>query len=441
MILISKLLFLLQIQTDAPVPADIPLPLPLPKWLLVIILVLSFLLHIIFVSLMIGGVLVSLWAEIKGLKNKDFDKFALEIAKTITVNKSLAVVLGVAPLLSINVLYTVYFYSSNALTGLAWILLIPLITIAFLLTYLHKYTWELLKNNKILHISILVASALLFLFIPLIFLTNVNLMLFPEKWGTVKGFLSALLLPNVFPRYFEFIGSTLTITGFFIVWYNSRKYYDVDSIYTNLSRTDIKRYGYTISGIGLVLQIVFGIILMLTLPSKGFNYDVLISMIIAGSLLSLLLWYVIKTLSNDTSKIDIHLNKMIIILLLYIITYGSSRQLYRHNSLKHHQELMAFRTKEFMNLSKEAQLNPVVEEEQLDIDPSLGEVAKGAALFKQNCGACHKQNEKLVGPPMTEMVSIYTNNIEGLKNGLKVLAKKDRIFHKCQVFLNYLMMI
>lgn len=37
----------------------------------------------------------------------------------------MAVVLGVAPLLLINVLYTIHFYIANALTGTAWILLVP----------------------------------------------------------------------------------------------------------------------------------------------------------------------------------------------------------------------------------------------------------------------------------------------------------------------------
>src|SRR5690554_4175958 len=99
------------LQVNTPVPKDIPLDLPLPEWLLVILLVVSFLLHIIFINLMVGGSIVTLWAQIKGLKNKEYDVFAHEVAKTITVNKSMAVVLGVAPLLSINTLYTIYFYS------------------------------------------------------------------------------------------------------------------------------------------------------------------------------------------------------------------------------------------------------------------------------------------------------------------------------------------
>ena len=93
------------LQNNVPVPKDIPLPLPMPEWFFVVVLVLSFLLHILFVNLMLGGSILALIAQIKGLKNKEYDILAHEIAKTITVNKSIAVVLGIAPLLSINVLY------------------------------------------------------------------------------------------------------------------------------------------------------------------------------------------------------------------------------------------------------------------------------------------------------------------------------------------------
>lgn len=53
------------LQSVTPVPKDIPLPLPLPEWLLVIILVLSFLVHILFVNLIVGGSLLTLWTQIQ----------------------------------------------------------------------------------------------------------------------------------------------------------------------------------------------------------------------------------------------------------------------------------------------------------------------------------------------------------------------------------------
>jgi cytochrome c len=412
------------LQINTPVPKDIPLDLPLPEWLLVTLLIVSFLFHIIFINLMVGGSIVTLWAQIKGLKNKEYDTFAHEIAKTITVNKSLAVVLGIAPLLSINTLYTIYFYSANALTGFAWIMIIPLVTVAFLLTYLHKYTWNNLENNKSLHIAIMGLAVAIFLFIPLIFLTNVNLMMFPEKWGTVQGFLSALMLPNVFPRYFEFLGACIAVTGIFIVWYNNRKSYPIEEIYTSFTRNKIKKIGYSISTVGLSLQILFGIVVLFTLPSKGISYSVIAVMAGAGLLLAFALWYSYQSLTGEEKNIDIHFKKIAISVLAFMIFYGGSRQMYRHNSLEKHQELVAAHTAEFQKLSKEARENPVEETIELNIDPSLGEVAKGGAIFKQNCAACHKQNEKLVGPPMTEMVSIYAGNETGLRNWIKAPGKK-----------------
>ncbi len=426
------------LQINTPIPKDIPLELPLPEWLLVTLLVVSFLLHIIFINLMLGGSIITLWAQIKGLKNKEYDIFAHEISKTITVNKSMAVVLGVAPLLSINTLYTIYFYSANALTGFAWIMIIPLVTIAFLLTYLHKYTWEKLEQSKKVHIAIMGLAVVIFLFIPLIFLTNVNLMMFPEKWGTIKGFMSALVLPNVFPRYFEFLGACLAVTGIFIVWYNNRKNYPFEETYKTFTRYDVKKIGYSIAIIGLGLQILFGIIVLFTLPAKGIGYDVIAVMTAAGSLLVIVLWWAYKAITNEQQHIDQHFKKIVFTMLAFMVLYGGSRQMYRHNALHKHQDLVAANTAEFQRLSKEARENPVEVKEELELDASLGELATGGAIFKQKCGACHKKDEKLVGPPMLEMVSIYKGKVDDLKNWIKAPGKKRPDFPQMPGFKDQL---
>ena len=121
------------LQTQTIVQKDIPLPLPVPEWVLVVVLVSMFLVHILFINFMVGGSILTLVYQLLGLRKPDYDKLAYEVAQTITVNKSMAVVMGIAPLLAINTLYTTYFDTANALTGLMWILIIPLVTIAFLL--------------------------------------------------------------------------------------------------------------------------------------------------------------------------------------------------------------------------------------------------------------------------------------------------------------------
>ncbi len=87
-----------------PAPRDLALPLPADPLVLEIAVVFLFLLHILFVALMVGGSLLTLVYELRGRRDPDLDQLAHEIAKTVTVNKSLAVVLGVGPLLVVNAL-------------------------------------------------------------------------------------------------------------------------------------------------------------------------------------------------------------------------------------------------------------------------------------------------------------------------------------------------
>ncbi len=101
---------------------------------------------------------------------------------------------------------------------------------------------------------------------------------------------------------------------------------------------------------------------------------------------------------------------------------GSGRHIYRANSLAPHQKMMAEKTKAFLKASEEARKNPAPEE--LEIDESLGKLAKGGVLFAQNCSACHAKDTKVVGPPIVEMVSIYKNDPAALKQWIKKPGKK-----------------
>lgn len=421
--MINSLLISLQTNIPTPVPKDLPLPLPLPEWLLIIILVISFLAHLVFVNLMLGGTLLTLWSQIKGLKDKKYDLLAKEIASTITVNKSIAVVLGVAPLLSINVLYTVYFYSANALTGLVWIAVIPLVTIAFLLTYLHKYTWKVFENNKAVHISILGLATVILLFIPFIFLTNINLMMFPEKWAVVKGFFNAMMLPNVFPRYFHFLFASLAVTGLFLFWYMSRKNYEFENLLPGFTRYDIQRKGYSLALIASICQMLIGPIVLLTLPTKGMGWN-LILVIFTGVAMALpAMWMMWKGLQASRENIGKNFYKVVILMSITVVFMGSGRQIYRANALEPHQKLVKLRTEEFQKIKKEAFVKGRrAQAAENSADLSLAD--KGKKVFNQNCAACHKPKEMLVGPPVTEMAAIYKDKKTDLINWIKKPGKK-----------------
>jgi len=314
--------------SGTPVPRDIPLPLPLPEGVLVVLLVLSFLLHILFVNLMLGGSILTLWAEIRGRKQSEYDLLAREIADTTTVNKSLAVVLGVAPLLTINALYTVFFYSSNALTGTLWISIVPLVTAAFLLLYFHKFTWERYKEKKGFHISINAAAVAVLLLVPLIFLTNINLMLFPERWGEVKGFFSAMVMANVLPRYLHFLCASLAVTGLFLFGYMRRKGYGFEV----LKRWYGLAFGASLAQLGL------GPLNFFTLPWHAVNWTLVYVFLpgIGFAVTAMVLMW--RELKGPKEKLGKLFYPIVIVLTLTVLFMGTARHVYRAAALAPHQE-------------------------------------------------------------------------------------------------------
>jgi cytochrome c len=398
---------------------DIPLPLPLPEWLLVLLLIVGFLAHILFINLMVGGTLLCLFFEFLGIKNDDYYNLSKEIAATITVNKSLAIVLGVAPLLVINTLYTKFFYSANALTGLVWILVIPLVTIALLVLYLHKYTYDKLDKNRPLHVALLTLPAVIFLFIPLVFLTNINLMLFPDKWGVVRGFLDALTLPNVFPRYFHFFNASLTVTALFLFYWISRPSYPFADKFKQYSRYDFQKRFYSIAFACSIAQFLFGPVALFTLPDRGLGLDMVLT-ILTGAIVAIIpTWYLWKEITGKAEEIGRYFTRIAVLLSITVLFMGTGRHLYRANALAPHRQAMQRNTEIYMAEVAKAKNNPNLGAEE----EALAE-GGGASVWETKCSVCHAKDKKLVGPPVTEMQTLYASDKKGLIQWIKAPGKK-----------------
>ncbi len=391
-----------------PVPRDLPLPLPLPEPVLAVLLVLSFLLHILFVNLTVGSSLLTTFFEWFGYRRQEprYDTLARRIAETITVNKSAAVVLGIGPLLCINLLYTIQFYSANALTGHAWALIVPLVIAAFLLAYLHKYTWDRWNSGrkKILHLAIGSSVSLLFLCIPLIFLSNINLMLFPDRWAEVRGFFSSLLVGNVFPRYFHFLCASLAITGLFVTGWFGRKSFPLAKL-VGFSHEELIRHGYLIVFYATLSQFIVGPVLLLTLPAVGLSKELYL-FILTGAFLGFVVLYLI---SRQIRRQEISLGRPYLFICslftLIVLCMGTGRHLYREGALALQKHLIQESTTAYETHLKD--FNEKLDSGQIQLAPT------GERLFL-NCASCHAADKALVGPSLVEIAHIYKDNPEGI---------------------------
>ncbi len=306
-------------------PLDLPLPIPLAaaKFLLVA----AFLLHIVFVNLMVGGTLVALHAHWRGRRDPVMLDFAARLISTVTVHKSLAVVLGVAPLLLISVAYTVPFYTSSLLIAPAWLSVLWLVTLAFGLLYAYKYGfdgWH--RRQPRLHATTGVLGGLCLLVIPLIYLTNTQLMLDAGAMARRPGFFQAMLgVGNVFPRYLHFLLASLAVTGFWVTLWWGR----AGSPLTPAARGQVVRFGARWALAATGLQFIAGPIVLFTLPAGGLTGPVALFLAV-GVVSGLGAIFMIADTLRGTER----MGRAAALLVVTIVCMGTARHLIREALLQ-----------------------------------------------------------------------------------------------------------
>jgi cytochrome c len=404
-----------------PIPHDIPLPLPVDRVLLQAIIIIVFLGHIVFVNLMVGGAMFAVIFEIIGRRRPDFDTLAHEVANTVTVNKSLAVVLGVGPLLAINLLYTMWFYSANALTGHAWISIVPLVTTAFLLLYAYKYSWDRLARAKVLHIAIGAMGLAILLVVPVIFLTNINLMLFPTRWTQVRGFLSAAVLPNVWPRYLHFLLACIAVNGLFMLGWLTRAGYPVETKFQQLDRATLRKLFYAIAAGATSLQLFAGPLVLLTLPREGRSIMLYVIIGIGATFaltIIVLMWREVGSPRDRVGKLFV---PVVGLLMVTGSCMGYGRHVYRETATADLRRQMAQRTADYTYAAVAAdwRARHGVVQENLPLGPRV---------YRDSCSTCHAVDHILVGPSVQEIARLYKDNPAGIVTWARAPFKKRNGF-------------
>jgi len=121
------------LETEFPVPVPIPILLPVPEPLAHGLLVFTFLLHAVFMNLVLGGtpiMVVSDWMG-SGAGNDRFRRLALTMASVAPTVLNLTVVLGIVPGFFLYLLYGQFFYPAASLFGNGWIALIGVLLLAY----------------------------------------------------------------------------------------------------------------------------------------------------------------------------------------------------------------------------------------------------------------------------------------------------------------------
>jgi hypothetical protein len=196
-----------------PIPAADPMPLPAPVWLLKSLLLLTFFLHLLFMSGTVGGAVVAVASAIRGETDKKCAMLARRLVGVLPVLMAFTITLGVAAFLFVQVLYGQLIYASSILMGVAWMALIPILIIGYYGLY-----WASNKSSM----RGLGLGVLMVFVIGLIFTNNMTLMLAPERWRAMYSAGAAGLHMNfdelsLVPRYLHMMLGSVAIGGLLVL--------------------------------------------------------------------------------------------------------------------------------------------------------------------------------------------------------------------------------
>ena len=235
----------------------IPTPdtIPVSWWWFQILLLFTFLIHLILMNFVLGGSLITLWDVFKGkAPGKD--------AKSIPTMVALAINFGVPPLLFVQVLYGHFFYTSSVLMAVGWIMVIPVLILAYYGAYI--FTEKVDKAPLWGKISLGI-SALILLIIAFIYVSNNTLALTPARWTEYFEQSGANFFnlgeKTLWPRYLHMVIGAIAVAGLGrAIYYRFSKKFDDEAKAAGV------KSGLRIFGIFTIVQFLLGFWFWLSLP-------------------------------------------------------------------------------------------------------------------------------------------------------------------------------
>lgn len=263
-----------------------PAGIPTYPIIFMVLGVITFALHIFFVQLMLGTSAVTIFGSFKNdAKWRRLAAAMLEIAK---VSVSVAIVLGVAPLLFVQVLYDPNWYTSNVLSADWVIAFIFILIIGYWAMYMYYFMNSKNKDKTVKPRGRIwmLASIALMLVVGFIMHSLSSEMLHPElwkSWYSQNGILdysgSKLHAHNLW-RYAFFISIGIPIAGAMLVSYRRFKMVreDADMEYLDWAAEVGKKWILVGSVISFVLYVAW----MMTIPKTAGDFATSLWAILGG---------------------------------------------------------------------------------------------------------------------------------------------------------------
>jgi len=255
-----------------------PTPLTLPEVdpMLHGMVIVAFLIHALFMNLILGGTLVTVMTDAVGVvtARSHFLHLASTLAQWLPGFLGLAVILGVFPLVLVQILYGPLFVPTANLLGEWWMVAVVAGILGYAGLYGYKHGRETLKDRPGFQLALGAMSGLMFLVVAFIFVLASVLILNPDSWARMNQTSpwALLSLPSLIPRYGHLVLAAVAGMGMFLVGYGLllswKRQARIPEEPKDPYATWVIQYGVAWTLAGTLPQIVVGPWLLLSLPDS-----------------------------------------------------------------------------------------------------------------------------------------------------------------------------
>jgi len=247
------------------IPGPVPVPLPAPPGLLEFLLVFTFILHLLAMNFLLGGVIILAVSGFRGRRNFRHQELTRRVSRALPPVTAFTITLGVAPLLFLQLVYGQLFYTSSVLMAWYWLAVVVLVLLGYYGVY-----WYHMKHDELgpKGVWVMLATAVLFLLVAFMFTQNITAMLHPLEFYPLflSGQVGKIFLPvpplNL-ARLAHFVVAAVALAGLGIALLSSRWRADSPEL-----AAWARRYGVTWFMGGTLVQFLVGLWFLFSLPAE-----------------------------------------------------------------------------------------------------------------------------------------------------------------------------
>ena len=251
------------IQTNL-IPTLDPNPLPAPFWVFKLLLIVTFLLHILAMNAMLGGAVLAIMSKFRSGSAQTGHRMFFDITKRIPSLLPATITLGIAPLLFVQVLYGQFFYTSSIVMAWPWFLVL-----VFLATAYYGFYYVSFRSAKQPGKAggVMLLSVLLVFVVGFIYSNNLTLSQTPARWvakyfASPTGWHLNLSEPTLVPRFLHFMVAAVAVGGLLLVFMAAARWKHDPEYAREFFHFGGKAFMYA-----TMAQFVVGILFLVSLPS------------------------------------------------------------------------------------------------------------------------------------------------------------------------------